>query len=112
MGYATVGNDSFLLEPERFTGSEVNRTAVPFSRRRDFTVPFSKPLWAHDYALDTTRTLERLLNQEKPLEKALMSIQVMEILGENRCQLPSVLRIQDWPVLVSSFITSDPSATI
>ena len=43
MGYATAQNDSLSLAPERFTRDEVNRACVLFSRRRDFTVPFSKP---------------------------------------------------------------------
>jgi hypothetical protein len=42
MAYATVGNDSLSLELEQFTDSFSIHLHHPFSRRRDFTVPFSK----------------------------------------------------------------------
>jgi hypothetical protein len=42
MLYATAENDCFSLGWQRFTSSGRNRDAYLFSRRRDFTVPFSK----------------------------------------------------------------------
>ena len=42
MGHASGGTVSFPLDNEGFTRAELNRADRSFSRRRDFTVPFSK----------------------------------------------------------------------
>lgn len=42
MAYATVGSESLSIESERFTRGPCIRLVLVFSRRRDFTVPFSK----------------------------------------------------------------------
>jgi hypothetical protein len=43
MGYAMFGNESLSVERQSFKRAELNRVQAFFSRRRDFTVPFSKP---------------------------------------------------------------------
>jgi hypothetical protein len=74
MGYATAQNDSFSLAPERLTRDEVNRACVSFSRRRDFTVPFSKPRWRPDYTFEATRRSERGCMSAKLARFALISV--------------------------------------
>lgn len=59
---ATVGNESFSIELEGFTRDSGIHARNPFSRHRDFTVPFSKPGPRLDYPLDTTsKSASRLL---------------------------------------------------